>query len=92
MTNEQKVECPILILHARDDDVIPHYHSSTLFASLTRSNTDKVNVVEYEGWGDVSTYKRPGGDVIWWDGPKGRHNDIGWAEGSVDLVKRVTGL
>ena len=92
ITDQQKVDCPILILHARDDDVIPHHHSSALFHTLTESNPDKVEVVGYEGWGNVSTYKRHGGDAIWWDGWRGGHNDIGWAEGSVDLVKKIAGL
>ena len=51
-----------------------------------------MNVVEYKGWGNVMTYKRDGGDILYWDGFRGGHNDIGWAEGSVDLVRRVAGL
>jgi abhydrolase domain-containing protein 12 len=86
----QKTKSPILILHARDDDVIPHHHSTTLFSSL--SDSSKVDSVGYEGWGNVMTYKRDGGDVMYWDGFRGGHNDIGWAEGSVDLVRRIAGL
>ena len=72
--------------------MIPHHHSSTLFHSLSGTDPDKVEVVGYEGWGNVSTCKRHGGDVIWWDGWRGGHNHIGWAEGSVDLVKKIAGL
>lgn len=89
-TEEQKTSCPILILHARDDDVIPHHHSSTLFSAL--SSEAKVATVEYEGWGDVSRIDGARGEVIWWDGMRGGHNDIGWSEGSVDLVRRIAGL
>jgi abhydrolase domain-containing protein 12 len=70
--------------------VIPHHHSSTLFSGL--SDSTKVNSVGYGTWGNVSTYKRDGGEVLYWDGFRGGHNDIGWAEGSVDLVRRVAGL
>jgi abhydrolase domain-containing protein 12 len=86
----QKTKCPILILHARDDDVIPHHHSTTLFSGL--SDLSNVVSVNYERWGTVSRYERDEGEVLYWDGFRGGHNDIGWAEGSVDLVRRVAGL
>ena len=70
--------------------MIPHHHSNTLFSSLSHSS--EVDVVEYKGWGNVLTYKRDGRDILYWDGFRGGHNDIGWAEGSVDLVRRVAGL
>jgi abhydrolase domain-containing protein 12 len=86
------VECPILILHARDDDVIPHHHSSTLFSSLIPPEISNTEVVTYDGWGTVNSYKRSGGEVVYWDGWRGGHDNIGWAEGSVDLVRRIMGL
>lgn len=70
--------------------MIPHHHSSTLFSSL--ADTSKIDVVSHEGWGNVSTYRAEGGEIVFWDGSNGGHNDIGWAEGSVDLVRRVAGL
>lgn len=78
------------MLHAQDDDVIPHPHSADLFASLLALEPGgKVHETSYKGWGTVRTIERNGGEVVWWDGLRGGHNDIGWAEGSIDLVRRV---
>lgn len=89
------------MLHARDDDVIPHYHSNNLFESL-RASAPGAPVDEkiYRNWGTIRSFTRSGqngggkveGEVIWWDGLRGGHNDIGWAEGSIDLVRRIAGL
>jgi hypothetical protein len=34
----------------------------------------------------------PSGEVIYWDGLQGGHNDLGWAEGTLDLIRRVASL
>jgi abhydrolase domain-containing protein 12 len=98
-----------LLLHAKDDDVIPHHHSSTLFAGLhercetTSGIRSDVEVVEYKGWGTVFSFPRSytkscggdaveSGEVVWWDGVMGGHNDIGWSEGTVDLIRRIARL
>lgn len=30
--------------------------------------------------------------VIWWEGEAGGHNEIGWAEGSMDLINDIARL
>lgn len=77
--------------------MIPHLHSSLLFDSLkSRSSGSQLLDQTYEKWGTIRSFNRPYGQthsqVIWWDGLRGGHNDIGWAEGSIDLVRRIAGL
>ncbi|TYJ55230.1 hypothetical protein B9479_004060 [Cryptococcus floricola] len=95
----QDVAAPVLLLHAVNDDTIPHTHSSTLFGSLMApyvTGGDDVEGFEerqYEGWGTVRSFQRgEKGQVIWWEGIHGGHNDLGWAEGTLDLIARVAGL
>lgn len=46
-----------------------------------------------EHWGKISTFSRDhAGDVTWWEGLTGGHNSLGWAEGTVDLIRRVAKL
>lgn len=79
--------------------MIPHYHSRNLFESLRASAPGtEVDEKTYSNWGTARTFIRSGqdggakGEVMWWDGLRGGHNDIGWAEGSIDLVRRIAGL
>ncbi|ODN99581.1 hypothetical protein L198_03425 [Cryptococcus wingfieldii CBS 7118] len=95
----QDVAAPVLLLHAVNDDTIPHTHSSVLFGSLMApyvTGGDDVEGFEerqYEGWGTVRSFQRgEKGQVIWWEGIHGGHNDLGWAEGTLDLIARVAGL
>ncbi|ODN83055.1 hypothetical protein L202_01280 [Cryptococcus amylolentus CBS 6039] len=95
----QDVAAPVLLLHAVNDDTIPHTHSSVLFGSLMApyvTGGDDIEGFEerqYEGWGTVRSFQRgEKGQVIWWEGIHGGHNDLGWAEGTLDLIARVAGL
>ncbi|WVO17329.1 hypothetical protein L204_105021 [Cryptococcus depauperatus] len=93
------VTSPILLLHAANDDIIPHTHSSYLFQSLISPyiknsiGTDIMQEVDYPGWGVIRSFERKGkGEVVWWEGKEGGHNRLGWAEGTLDLIARVSGL
>ncbi|WWD20788.1 hypothetical protein CI109_105265 [Kwoniella shandongensis] len=87
---------PILLLHAINDMSIPPSHSADLFTFLSRPHATKlVEETTYEGWGIVRSFDRgseKGGEVVWWEGRKGGHNNLGWAEGSLDLIKRIARL
>jgi abhydrolase domain-containing protein 12 len=72
--------------------VIPHHHSSILFYSLLAEARGEVKNDKYGDWGTISSFTRDRGEVVWWDGRSGGHNDIGWAEGSVDLVRSIAKL
>jgi hypothetical protein len=90
----QKTTSPILLLHATNDMDIPHAHSASLFYSLKdAAQQDHFHQVTYEGWGTVRSFDRPGGaEVVWLEGDAGGHNEIGQAEGSIDLIARVAHL
>lgn len=80
-----------------DDDIIPHSHSKTLFYHLLSTASEKeLETTErnYPGWGRTSQFDRgsTGGEVIWWEGLTGGHNKIGWAEGTIELIKQVAKL
>ncbi|OCF45643.1 hypothetical protein I317_00545 [Kwoniella heveanensis CBS 569] len=94
---------PTLLLHAINDHTIPHSHSDDLFNSLTLPTTADTNgpaasastmeAVSYEGWGTVRTVDRgQKGQVIWWEGKNGGHDNLGWAEGTLDLIARIANL
>ncbi|KAI9637095.1 Alpha/Beta hydrolase protein [Dioszegia hungarica] len=86
---------PILLMHARNDWTIPITHSRRLFQTLRDRegpDADPADVVEMEvpHWGLVSTFKgKGGGEVMFWEGELGGHNDLGWTEGGLDLIKRI---
>ncbi|KAK8850609.1 hypothetical protein IAR55_004528 [Kwoniella newhampshirensis] len=87
---------PTLLVHAVNDGTIPPSHSLSLFASLnTPHYRSSVHTTTYEGWGTVRSFDRgegKGGEVIWWEGQKGGHNNLGWAEGTLDLIARIARL
>lgn len=82
-------------MHARNDWTIPITHSRRLFQTLRDRegpDADPADVVEMEvpHWGLVSTFKgKGGGEVMFWEGELGGHNDLGWTEGGLDLIKRI---
>ncbi|WVQ70780.1 hypothetical protein IAR50_000302 [Cryptococcus sp. DSM 104548] len=95
----QNVTAPVLLLHAVNDDTIPYTHSSSLFDSLQapyNAEGEDVKMFDerrYKGWGTVRSFQRGDkGQVVWWEGIHGGHNDLGWAEGTLDLIGRVAGL
>lgn len=59
------VRCPVLLLHADDDDIIPSRHSEELYQSCEKSsNHDKMRVklVKFRsnhGYGHMDIYKAP---------------------------------
>ena len=86
----RNVSSNTLLLHAVDDDTIPHSHSAAIFQSLKPQG---VRETSYPGWGIIRRFKRPGGsEVVWWEGDAGGHNHLGWSEGSMDLIKDVACL
>lgn len=36
--------------------------------------------------------KKKGAEVIFWEGVRGGHNDLGWTEAGIDLIARISGL
>ena len=30
--------------------------------------------------------------MVWWDGLAGGHNNLGWAEGTMELIKQIADL
>ncbi|WWC65267.1 uncharacterized protein I303_107884 [Kwoniella dejecticola CBS 10117] len=84
-----------LILHAVNDNTIPFSHSAKIFSSLRSTINPSVTVEEtiYPGWGTVRTFGRvEKGEVIWWEGQYGGHDNLGWAEGTTDLIARIARL
>jgi len=100
-THQQQARSPTLILCAKDDSIIPHFHSETLFNHLVR-DAKRITVggagiteQDYPGWGRISRLSRAaknGGDVVWWEGLAGGHNNLGWAEGTIDLIQDIAAL
>lgn len=93
-----KTDAPILILHAQNDAVIPHSHSQRLFEHL-KSEEEAVGFEirlkedQYAGWGTVKSFPRKSkGSVMWFEGLVGGHDDIGFYEGTLDLIGKVANL
>lgn len=73
-----EITCPILILHAQDDNVIAHTHSKTLAGLLDHAHATEAGFEEYGGWGNVTRWARPGGgDVVLAEAVVGGHNNVG---------------
>ncbi|KAK1923247.1 Alpha/Beta hydrolase protein [Papiliotrema laurentii] len=100
LTNTQS---PTLILHALDDGVIPHSHSKVLLHHLHAIHTTNSAVLHqpnltettYPSWGSICAFDRGGehgGKVVRWEGLAGGHNNLGWAEGTMDLIKQIAKL
>ncbi|WOO82227.1 Monoacylglycerol lipase ABHD12 [Vanrija pseudolonga] len=87
---------PMLLLHTLNDGVIPSSHSETIFnVMLERNGTQhrpQVEQTEYEGWGTLKVAYPNGLPLIKWEGKYGGHNDLGWAEGTFDLMAWVADL
>ncbi|WWD07240.1 hypothetical protein V865_005337 [Kwoniella europaea PYCC6329] len=92
----EQTSSPTLILHAINDNTIPYSHSARLFSSLLHSASlteASVKETSYKGWGTVRSIDRgEKGEVIWWEGQNGGHDNLGWAEGTIDLISRVAKL
>ena len=71
------VTCPILILHAQDDNVIVHTHSKTLAGLLDHAHATEVSFEPLGGWGNVTRWARlGGGDVVLGEAVVGGHNNV----------------
>ncbi|WVW80743.1 hypothetical protein I302_102729 [Kwoniella bestiolae CBS 10118] len=92
----EKTSSPTLILHAINDNTIPYSHSARLFTSLLDSASltpSSVKERNYRGWGTVRSVDRGDkGEVVWWEGQNGGHDNLGWAEGTIDLIARIANL
>jgi hypothetical protein len=99
----QNTQSPTLILHALDDGVIPHSHSKVLLHHLHAIHTTNSAVLHqpnltettYPSWGSICAFDRGGehgGKVVRWEGLAGGHNNLGWAEGTMDLIKQIAKL
>ncbi|WWC92387.1 uncharacterized protein L201_007344 [Kwoniella dendrophila CBS 6074] len=91
-----RTSSPTLILHAVNDNTIPHAHSARIFSSLRSDSALAVSTWKeksYAGWGTVRSFDRgEKGEVIWWEGKNGGHDNLGWAEGTIDLIARIARL
>jgi abhydrolase domain-containing protein 12 len=76
--------------------VIPSAQSEILFDSLLEPNgtafTGKIETREYPGWGVIKQVELPGGPLVWWEGEHGGHENIGHAEGTMDLLGTLAKL
>jgi abhydrolase domain-containing protein 12 len=84
-------------MHARNDWTIPITHSRRLFEVLREREglgmSQEMDEVEVSHWGLVRSFKgKAGGEVIFWEGELGGHNDLGWTEGGLDLVRKIARL
>lgn len=52
----------------------------------------KVEEVKYTGWGVVRSSTRDGLPIIYLEADSGGHNNIGWTEGTLDLMAKVADL
>lgn len=48
-----------------------------------------VEVEKRPGWGQVTSFRRDRGEVIWFEGEYGGHNHVAGGEGVVDLIDRI---
>ncbi|BEJ11907.1 hypothetical protein CspHIS471_0203670 [Cutaneotrichosporon sp. HIS471] len=88
---------PTLLVHTKADKVVPHSHSEALFQSLLAPNgteyaIPKPFVLEYAGWGTLHISNPQRRQVIWWEGEFGGHDEVGWAEGTLDLIADIAKL
>lgn len=60
--------------------------------AVVEAALEKVDVVEYPGWGVVKTATRDGLPMIYLEADSGGHNRIGWAEGTLDLIAKIADL
>ncbi|WVQ86153.1 hypothetical protein IAT38_008321 [Cryptococcus sp. DSM 104549] len=94
------VSSPGLFLSAEDDDIIPAMHASYLCHWVMRdedalpgtSTQLELYHEEVPGWGWLVRWEFGGKETILWRGVYGGHNDLGWAEGTLELIKRVARL
>ena len=84
------ITCPILILHAQDDNVIAHTHSKTLAGLLDRAHVTEVGFERLGEWGNVTRWVRPGGgDVVLGEAVVGGHNNVSFS--GLSLVLQSSG-
>jgi hypothetical protein len=78
-------------MHARNDWTIPVTHSRRLFQALAdREGVAEVSEEGINHWGTVRAFSgKGGGEIRFWEAELGGHNDLGWTEGGLDLVKQL---
>ncbi len=48
--------------------------------------------LDYPGWGTLRISNPKHRQVIWWEGEFGGHDEVGWAEGTMDLIADIAKL
>lgn len=76
---------------------MPSSHSEALFESLLAPNGTNFGIpkpfeLEYPGWGTLRMSNPRQRQVVWWEGQHGGHNEVGWAEGTMDLISDIAKL
>lgn len=49
-------------------------------------------MLDYTGWGKLYISNPRYRQIIWWEGEFGGHDEIGWAEGTMDLIADIAKL
>ncbi|GAA5956987.1 hypothetical protein JCM3765_006661 [Sporobolomyces pararoseus] len=92
------VTCPILLVHAQDDPVIPYSHSKTLSDHLLRpllldekSQEELVQEERIGRWGTIKRFERGNGKgrVVWAEAKEGSHTFIGETDFVMRLIRDV---
>lgn len=52
----------------------------------------RVEEVRYPGWGVMKSATRDGLPMVYLEADAGGHNNIGWAEGTLDLIAKIADL
>lgn len=82
-------------MHANQDWTIPITHSRRLFETLLdrEGGSTEVDQLDVPNWGVLRSFKsKGGGEMRFWEAERGGHNDLGWTEGGLDLVRNVASL
>ncbi|GMK57057.1 hypothetical protein CspeluHIS016_0308970 [Cutaneotrichosporon spelunceum] len=92
-----RTAAPTLLVHTKADKVVPYSHSEALWQSLLAPNgteyaIPKPFVLDYTGWGKLYISNPRYRQIIWWEGEFGGHDEIGWAEGTMDLIADIAKL
>ncbi|GAA5981631.1 hypothetical protein JCM5350_008056 [Sporobolomyces pararoseus] len=95
------VTCPILLVHAQDDPVIPYSHSKTLSDHLLeplllgeKTQKELVREERVGKWGTIKRFEKGHGkgQVVWAEAKEGSHTFIGETEYVIRLSKSHSAL
>lgn len=93
----QRTIAPTLVVHSKVDEIIPQSHSRDIFQSLlapngTQTGIPKPFVLNYPGWGTMHMSNPKRRQVIFWEGEHGGHNEVSWAEGTLNMIEDIAKL